>query len=86
LTDAAPAARERIPTSAFAITPFVPLLINGLQFIHPTIDRRRTRIKNETKEIILGFLLLAALIGLTIVCWDGLGYIYEALFSVAASW
>jgi len=38
--------------------------------------------KNGTKEIMLGFLLLIALIGLTIVCWDGLGYIYGVVFSV----
>jgi hypothetical protein len=41
---------------------------------------------NGTKEIILGFLLLVALIGLTIVCWDGLGYIYDVIFSVGAGW
>jgi len=41
--------------------------------------------KNGTKEIMLGFLLLVALIGLTIVCWDSLGYIFDAVFSAPSS-
>lgn len=33
-------------------------------------------------EISLGFLLLAVLTGFAIVCWDGVGYIYDSVFSV----
>jgi hypothetical protein len=33
----------------------------------------------------LGFLLVAALIGFAILCWDAVGYVCDALFS-AAPW
>jgi hypothetical protein len=36
-------------------------------------------------EISLGFLLLAALIGFAIVCWDGVGYVYDSFFSIPPS-
>ena len=41
------------------------------------------RIKVGITEIILGLLLLAALIGFALVCWQGVGYVYDVVFSVA---
>ena len=41
------------------------------------------RIKAGITEIILGLLLLAALIGFALVCWEGVGYVYDVVFSVA---
>lgn len=45
--------------------------------------RKWERIKAVVKEVSLGLLLLAALIGFAIVCWIGLGDICNAVFSVA---
>lgn len=42
------------------------------------------RINAGMKEIGLGLLLLAALIGFAIVCWEGVGYVYDSIFCVAS--
>lgn len=44
----------------------------------------RERIKTEIKEVGMVFLLLAALIGFAIVCWEGVGYVYDSIFCVAS--
>jgi hypothetical protein len=57
-----------------------------IESVHETeFDRPefRERVKTKLTEIGLVFLLLAALIGFAIVCWEGLGYVYDSIFSVA---
>jgi hypothetical protein len=58
-----------------------------IEAVHETeFDRPefRERIKAEIKEIGVVFLLLAALIAFAIVCWEGVGYVYDFIFSVAS--
>lgn len=58
-----------------------------IEAVHETEFGRpefRERIKTEITEIGLVFLLLAALIGFAIVCWEGVGCIYDSIFSVAS--
>ena len=51
------------------------------------VDRSETLtwdgIEAGITEIILGLLLLAALIGFALVCREGVGYVYDVVFSVA---
>jgi hypothetical protein len=57
-----------------------------IEAVHETEFNRpefRERIKVEITEIGLVFLLLAALIGFAIVCWEGVGCAYDSIFSVA---
>ena len=53
-----------------------------MKFDHPEV-LKWDRIKAGITEIILGLLLLAALIGFALVCWEGVGYVYDVVFSVA---
>jgi hypothetical protein len=58
-----------------------------IEAVHETeFDRPefRERIKTEIREIGMVFLLLAALIGFAIVCWEGVGYVYDSISSVAS--
>jgi hypothetical protein len=58
-----------------------------IEAVHETeFDRPefRERIKAEIEEIGVVFLLLAALIAFAIVCWEGVGYVYDFIFSVAS--
>jgi hypothetical protein len=58
-----------------------------IEAVHETeFDRPefRERIKAEIKEIGVVFLLLAALIAFAIVCWEGVGYVYDFIFSGAS--
>lgn len=51
-----------------------------MEFTSPALEP----IKLGNREIGLAFLLLAVLVAFAFACWEGVGYICDSVFSVAA--